>query len=250
MLNSSNAQTVALGCLLLSVIICIFTWCWSWGSKCTQPTTDCIHLQADICVESHWLLLGESLYKAEHQCQAAASDWPGSPGAPPGCQLTPALPDQHTSENGSRHFQPEPSYQGAFLSSSYTQHRMGNTLYSRSGACESGSKASEHTQVRRSIAHKFLSVLCLQQKSGEILLQSSIPLPSEAAEVLHTEIPDTWHWITAMTYIWHVQLKKLCLNTGLCTTFGDRTTGSIHMHSPTWQLVLCLFVCFSGGQNE
>lgn len=148
LLNSSNIQTV--GCLLLSVIISIFTWYSSRGSNAhSQQQTAFISRQTCVSspTDSFW---GKVFIKLSTQCQAADIDWPGSPEAPLGCQLIPSHPclDQHTSENGSRHFQPESNYQGTLLSAgaSYTKHRMGNMLYSKSGVSESGWKASEHTQ--------------------------------------------------------------------------------------------------------
>lgn len=146
LLNYSNIQTVALGCILLSIIICIFTWHGSRGSNAhSQQQTAFIYNQTYVLspTDSFW---GKVLIKLNSQCQAStdlalqrlrlAAGSP-SPFSPPCACL-----HQYISDNGSRHFQPEPNYQWTFLSagSSYTKHRMGNTLYSKFGISESSEK--------------------------------------------------------------------------------------------------------------
>lgn len=151
LLNSSNIQTVSLGCLLLSVIICIFTWYWSQESNAhSQQQTAFIYRQTYVSspTDSFW---GEIFIKLNTQCQAAtdlalqrlhlAASWPHlcSPPLPAWTSTAVIMVPGRFSDNGSRHFQPEPNYQWTFLSagSSYTKHRMGNTLYSKSGVSES-----------------------------------------------------------------------------------------------------------------
>lgn len=126
LLNSSNIQTVALGCLLLSAIICIFTWYWSRGSNAhSQQQTAFIYRH--MC-QGPQTPFGRKSIKLNTQCQAAtdlalrklclAASW-SHPCSPPRACL-----DQCTSGNGSRHFQPEPNYQSMFLNagSSDTKH--------------------------------------------------------------------------------------------------------------------------------
>lgn len=70
LLNSSNIQTVALGCLLLSVIICIFTWYWSQGSNAhSQQQTAFIYRHMCRVPQTPF---GAKSIKLNTQCQAVA----------------------------------------------------------------------------------------------------------------------------------------------------------------------------------
>lgn len=135
-LNFSNVQTAALGCILLSVIISIFTWYTSWGSNAhNQQQTALIHSQ-NYVLNPMDSALWEVLIKLNDKYKAApdlglwrlcsAASWP-VPGAPPCARFY-----QYASNSGSQQFHPEPNHERMLLSagSSHTKHRMVNTLQS------------------------------------------------------------------------------------------------------------------------
>lgn len=176
LLNSSNIQTV--GCLLLSVIISIFTWYSSRGSNAhSQQQTAFISRQT--CVESHWLLLGKSLYKTEHPMSGCwhwlawlsrGSTWlpadpiPSLPGPAHQWKWFQALPARvQLSRN-------TPKCRGILYKAQNGKYALFKVW------CFWEQLKSIWTYPVRSTAHKFLSVLCLQQKSGEILFQSRVPI--------------------------------------------------------------------------